>query len=108
MFDILEQWQRSRCPVCGMPDGDLTPVINAARVVLDRTGFGPSATMRVTSPDLDELAQMTKAELADRAEALARRARADADEEADARRALAAPTEAASTENGDAAAGPEA
>jgi hypothetical protein len=43
MFEIIAQWQRTTCPTCGMPNGDPSPVIRAAQIVLDRTGFGPSA-----------------------------------------------------------------
>ena len=37
------------CPVCERSDGDRDPaVIRAAQIVLDRTGFGPSANLNVT------------------------------------------------------------
>jgi hypothetical protein len=50
LFDILDQWRRTKCPVCGMPTGDPSPVIRAATAVLDRTGLGPSASLSVSSP----------------------------------------------------------
>ena len=82
MFDIIDRWQQTRCPTCGMPSGDPSPVIRAAQIVLDRTGFGPSATMQVApAPEYALPSHLTLAQLADRAEAVARRLRAAADAE---------------------------
>jgi hypothetical protein len=45
LFDIIDAYMRVRCEVCGQPSGDPGPVIRAAQIVLDRTGFGPSASL---------------------------------------------------------------
>lgn len=88
LFDIIDRYHRETCPTCGYPNGDPAPVIKAAFGVLDRTGFGPSATVQLTpTPEAELLGKfsgMSLAELADRAEAMARRLRAAADAEADA------------------------
>jgi hypothetical protein len=42
LFDIIDMWKRDICAVCGMPKGDPSPVIRAAQIVLDRTGFHPT------------------------------------------------------------------
>lgn len=47
------------CTVCGRSDSDRDPaVIRAAQIVLDRTGFGPSAHLSV-SPDGDGTGRVT-------------------------------------------------
>jgi hypothetical protein len=51
LFDIIDEWQRTTCPVCGMPKGDPGPVIRAAQIVLDRTGFHPSMSVQVSHTD---------------------------------------------------------
>lgn len=50
LFDIVDTWKRTACDKCGMPTGDPSPVIRAAQIVLDRTGFGPSATLAIAPP----------------------------------------------------------
>src|ERR1035437_1251798 len=77
-LEIVSRWLDERCPVCGFPTGDPMPVLRAAQMVLDRTGFGPHATMQVTTTP-SPYDHLTLAEMADKAEAFARRLRADAD-----------------------------
>lgn len=43
---IVEAYNRTACEHCGRGD-DPNPVIKAAIAVLDRTGFGPSSSLRV-------------------------------------------------------------
>ncbi len=45
--------QTPPCPLCGRSDSDRDPaVINAARIILDRTGFGPSSKLEVTPGEI--------------------------------------------------------
>lgn len=72
------------CEHCARSDGDRDPnVIRAAQIVLDRCGFSPAMKLEVTTPN--PFADMTLAEMADQAEAIAREARAAADREAQMR-----------------------
>jgi hypothetical protein len=81
-FDVIDRFHRQVCPTCGLPNGDPKDAMRAAEVVLNRTGFGPSATVQLTSTDdVGAVGAMTLAQLADRAEAVARRLRAAADAE---------------------------
>ncbi len=48
LFDILDRYQSDTCPHCCMPRGDPTPVIRAAQIVLDRTGFHPSVSVELS------------------------------------------------------------
>lgn len=82
MFDIIDRFHHETCPTCGLPNGDPTPVIRAAQIVLDRTGFGPSSTLHLEPPPQNDFAHLPLSELADRAEEFARRLRAAADAEA--------------------------
>lgn len=45
LFDVVDAYHRTRCPTCGQPSNDPSPVIRAAQIILDRTGFGPNATV---------------------------------------------------------------
>lgn len=65
------------CPHCGRSDGDRDPVvIRAAQLVLDRSGYGPSAKLILEkNRDDEDLTQLTNAELAERADAIAIRIR---------------------------------
>lgn len=67
--DQLEQWGERPCSACGYPSHDVENrrVYNqVAKMVLDRTGFGPSATLNLTAgvnDDTDKLLEaMTAAE----------------------------------------------
>lgn len=70
LFDIIEKWDRARCPTCGFPSGDTDVqkvIIRAAQVILDRTGLGPRATLELAKQsdgDLD-LDLLTDAEMAE-------------------------------------------
>ena len=64
------------CPHCGRSDADRDPsTIRAAQLVLDRAGFGPSATLNLEPVNAKPLANMTPAQLAAEAETLAREVR---------------------------------
>lgn len=55
---IIHEWQTNQCPVCKGPDTrgeSLHPVIRAAQIILDRTGFGPKATLEVAKPEGSDL-----------------------------------------------------
>lgn len=81
LLSMLEP--RQPCPACGRSDGDRDPVVlRACQVVLDRSGFGPTASLAVTNAPPEDLSDLTWAQLADRGERLAREARRMADEEA--------------------------
>lgn len=87
VLDLTAEWERA----IGLDDAprvahlmSLAPsIIRAATVVLDRAGFSPAMKLEVTTPN--PFADMSLAELADRAEAVAREARAAADTEAQLR-----------------------
>jgi hypothetical protein len=64
------------CEHCGRSDSDRDPVtVNAARLVLDRCGYGPSQTITLQPPE-DRYASSTTDELIARLEALLARAHA--------------------------------
>lgn len=43
---------RPECPHCGRSDADRDPVVvRACQIILDRTGFGPRATLEVEQPE---------------------------------------------------------
>lgn len=44
--EIVEGWRAERCEACGRPSGDPSHVIRVGKLVLDRTGFGPTANIR--------------------------------------------------------------
>lgn len=46
--DVIEWWRRDTCAECGYPKQDPGPAIRAAIAVLDRTGFGPSASLKIS------------------------------------------------------------
>lgn len=53
LISIIEQFNDETCPTCNYPSGDEKTqrvVVRAAQVVLDRTGFGPHATLDVKTP----------------------------------------------------------
>jgi hypothetical protein len=73
---------RGTCSKCGRSD-DMSVVVRAAQVVLDRTGHGPSSTLLVgRSRYEEELDRMGPAELAEEAERMAGLLRAAAEEDA--------------------------
>jgi len=50
LYDIIDNWDRARCPKCLLPDSStkmLRTIIHAAQVVLDRTGMGPRSTVEL-------------------------------------------------------------
>ena len=52
LYDIIDNWDRARCPRCLLPDSSsamLRTIIRAAEVVLDRTGMGPRSTVELTA-----------------------------------------------------------
>ncbi len=57
-----------------MESNDIKSGVRAAEVILDRAGFGPKATLEVTT-NKDNLANLSREELAQRAMELAERAR---------------------------------
>lgn len=67
--EIVESWRNTRCDKCGQPTADPGPVIRVGQLVLDRSGFGPSAHLTVSAPSAsasveDEAVEwMTTAEL---------------------------------------------
>jgi hypothetical protein len=64
LFEIIEDWRRETCPTCGLPKGDPGPVIRAAQIVLDRTGFHPALSVQVASSAIPPWAQyLTDAQL---------------------------------------------
>ena len=67
LFDIVSDWQRHTCATCGYPKGDPSPVIRAAQIVLDRTGFHPTlAVEAVRAQEIPEWAPyLTDDELAE-------------------------------------------
>ena len=67
LLDIVSDWTRDRCETCGYPKGDPTPVIRAAQIVLDRTGFHPTlAVQAVRAPEIPDWASwLTDDELAE-------------------------------------------
>jgi hypothetical protein len=70
------------CEHCGRSDADRDPVVlRAAQLVLDRTGYHPTLAV-AQAPQRNELEGLSIFEVADRAEAYARRARELANAEA--------------------------
>jgi hypothetical protein len=71
LHDIIAQFLEVRCQQCGYPTGDTETqrtVIAAAKVVLDRTEFGPHSTVTVTNDNAQNdlnLAQLTQDERAE-------------------------------------------
>lgn len=58
LHTIIHNWQTHTCPVCREPDPRaeaLHPVIRAAQIILDRTGFGPRAVLEVQKPESADL-----------------------------------------------------
>jgi len=49
-LEIVSRWLDARCDVCGCPTGDPMPALNAAKMVLDRTGFHPSVRIEQEPP----------------------------------------------------------
>ncbi len=68
LFEVIHDYRSGACEHCGRPTGDPGPVIRAAQIVLDRTGFHPSMTVNLKRQDptpewaryltTDELTQM--------------------------------------------------
>jgi cytochrome c553 len=60
LLEILEQWMAETCPTCHHPTGEPGPVIKAAQIVLDRTGFHPTLTLqsggRAVDPEMERIA----------------------------------------------------
>jgi hypothetical protein len=69
------------CEKCGRSDADRDPVVvRACQLVLDRSGYHPTVNV-VQAPTHDEFEGLSVFEIVDRAEQIARAARAMADEE---------------------------
>ena len=84
-LDALLRFLRTAppCEHCGRSDADRDPVVlRAAQLVLDRTGFHPSVSVQV-QPTPSQYDGLSLAEMADRAEAVARRLREEANAEAE-------------------------
>lgn len=65
---------RPPCEHCGRSDADRDPVVvRACQLVLDRSGYGPSATMQVVSAPDNPYADLTEDELIKKIEALLKR-----------------------------------
>jgi len=69
VLDFLDQYQERTCPTCGYPQHDTEEkrtMLAASKLVLDRTGLGPKATLQVNAnkaDDTDQLIEhMTEAE----------------------------------------------
>jgi hypothetical protein len=57
VLDLLEQYNAHRCDACGFPLHDVEnrrTMLTAAKMVLDRTGLGPKATLQVNGPQADD------------------------------------------------------
>lgn len=57
LHQMIEDWHGTACPTCGRPAQQveiLNPVIRACQIILDRTGFGPRATLEVAKPETAE------------------------------------------------------
>jgi hypothetical protein len=61
--DIVSTWNSVKCETCGRPTGDTFPVIQVGKLVLDRAGFGPRATMEVVNAPPDPYAEMNEDDL---------------------------------------------
>lgn len=49
LHQIIADWGAESCKHCGRPNHENAhPVIRAAQIILDRTGFGPKSTLEVT------------------------------------------------------------
>lgn len=58
LHTIIHNWQTHTCPICKEPDSrpeSLQPVIRAAQIILDRTGFGPRAVLEVAKPESSDI-----------------------------------------------------
>lgn len=56
LHSIIADWAAEACQVCGRPNYENAhPVIRAAQIILDRTGFGPRATVEVIRPEATDL-----------------------------------------------------
>lgn len=57
LLEILEQWEEHTCAECGYPRGDTDEkrmIVATAKLVLDRTGMGPRATLDINTPKKDD------------------------------------------------------
>jgi hypothetical protein len=79
LLSTVEQGNLNQCSECGYPRGDVDyrrTVIGSAKLVLDRTGMGPRATLDVNAKKVDDsdalVELMTDAERAEAAGLLAR------------------------------------
>ena len=61
-------------------EGDYKDALRAAQIILDRSGFGPKSTLEVNTTFTD-LSELSRAELAERASAIAETLRAQAQKE---------------------------
>ena len=57
LLDIVSDWRRHTCETCGFPRGEPSPVIRAAQIILDRTGYSPHLTVHaVRAPEIPDWA----------------------------------------------------
>lgn len=57
VLDLLDQYNSQTCGTCGYPLHDVESkrtMLTAAKLVLDRTGLGPKATLQVNGPQADD------------------------------------------------------
>jgi hypothetical protein len=63
--EIVGVWQSVRCPTCGNPTGDPTPILHLGRLVLDRAGLHPTLSLRAeTAPEAPWTEYLTDDEMA--------------------------------------------
>jgi hypothetical protein len=82
-LEVLYRATRSAppCEVCGRSDADRDPTaVTAAKVILDRSGFGPQVKLEVSKPELD-LSHLSTDEMIERLEKQLARAHARRDAE---------------------------
>jgi hypothetical protein len=77
--EILEAWRGTRCPTCNRPTGDVAPVVQVGRIVLDRAGFHPTLAIEQGPPPSDPYADLSEDQIIERLEAVLVRAKAGRD-----------------------------
>lgn len=54
LTNVCERFNEETCPMCGYPDADhneTKAAVAAAKVILDRTGFGPTSKLEIAQTD---------------------------------------------------------
>lgn len=58
LMDIIDQWMENTCELCGYPrrgeTEDKRVIVQTAKLILDRTGLGPRATLDVNARRTDD------------------------------------------------------